>query len=232
MKDPAWYDKDYFVTGAKLSGYNPQHPYSWEYRWPFAYAAVRDLISFCLPFRSVLEVGCATGVMVKVLQKWGFVANGIDHSAWAIENCVPDVKNVVRVGDARQLPWQDKSFDLVIALDVLEHIDHEESKKALAEMMRVAKQEVVFRVAGLRDEEWETNPNPAGWDKATGDDSHINVIRASEWERIIRQLGWLHVSTIWGADLCMLDHLVGFVCRRPELKLNVRGLEYSRPWKV
>jgi hypothetical protein len=232
MKDGTWYDEDYFTSHDKSSGYNPDHPYTWEYRWPFAHAMVRDLLAYCMPFKTVLEVGCATGILVKVLRQWGFEAWGVDLSEWAIANAEEEAKPYVQVGNVNKLPFGDRNFDLVIGLDILEHVPHDLGRFALEEMMRVSNREVLFRVAALRDEQWITNPNPLGWRVETGDESHVNIIRAREWEDYIRQLGWMHISTHWGADLDHLDYLVGFVGRRPEFKHGKRGLDFNPKWKL
>ena len=42
------------------------------------------------------------------------IPNGIDISEYAIRNCIETVKNDVKVADARDLPFDDNSFDLVI----------------------------------------------------------------------------------------------------------------------
>ncbi len=48
------------------------------------------------------------------------------------------------VADALNLPFADKSFDFVIASDVLEHIPQEKRKKAIKEWLRVAKNELII----------------------------------------------------------------------------------------
>jgi ubiquinone/menaquinone biosynthesis C-methylase UbiE len=47
------------------------------------------------------------------------------------------------VGDAAALPFPDRSFDVVLAIDVLEHIDPKQRPTALGEMVRVASQRVI-----------------------------------------------------------------------------------------
>ena len=49
--------------------------------------------------------------------------------------------------DGRNLPFQDKSFDIVVSLDVLEHIQRNDRRRFISELIRVAKQKVVICAA-------------------------------------------------------------------------------------
>lgn len=79
----------------------------------------------------ILEVGCGTG---KTLSEVGGV--GVDISEEAISFCRLHGVEVTK-GSATAIPHPDESFDVVLALDVLEHVEDDE--KALAEMRRVLK---------------------------------------------------------------------------------------------
>lgn len=54
------------------------------------------------------------------------------------------------VGDIRSLPFQDNTFDLVVAFEVIEHLPFGESEKALAELSRVSKSYVLLSVPHRR----------------------------------------------------------------------------------
>ncbi|MFZ2500410.1 MAG: class I SAM-dependent methyltransferase [Minisyncoccia bacterium] len=69
----------------------------------------------------ILEVGCGTGTLLKEIDCFGSV-RGIDISPYAIAYCEERGLTNVTVGDAAQIPFPDESFDVVIALDVLEHL--------------------------------------------------------------------------------------------------------------
>lgn len=51
-----------------------------------------------------------------------------------------------RVGSGTKLPFPDKSFDVVIAVDTLEHVKPANRPKVIAEMRRVAKKEIIVAV--------------------------------------------------------------------------------------
>lgn len=86
---------------------------------------------------SILDVGCGAGGNIKILGEFGGVT-GFDISEEALKfaRTHGTFKNLVS-GNAEYLPFADESFDLVSALDVLEHIpdDH----RAIREMFRVLK---------------------------------------------------------------------------------------------
>jgi len=94
----------------------------WWFRWRF------DLISEVLgslgtgqPLR-ILDAGCGTGQMLKCLESHGD-AIGLDSSSQAIGYARErGVKRLVQ-GSITDPPFRDGSFDCVVALDVIEHVD-------------------------------------------------------------------------------------------------------------
>ncbi len=85
-----------------------------------------------------LDVGCATGYLVEALRERGVDAYGCDVSAYAVEHAAPGALGFVRAGDlARGLPYRDGEFDLVTALEILEHLSPEAVPGALRELRRV-----------------------------------------------------------------------------------------------
>ncbi len=83
----------------------------------------------------ILNVGCGTGGTLGMLEKYGDVHN-IDVSDEAIKFMAKAGYKVDKVKD-HILPYKNGSYDLVVAFDVLEHI--EQHKEALAEWTRVLK---------------------------------------------------------------------------------------------
>ena len=86
------------------------------------------------PNPRILDVGCGTGANLKMLAAHGR-AEGVDISTQAIEFCRERGLDSVKLGAAEQLPYDDGSFDLVTALDVIEHLDDDVA--GLREMRRV-----------------------------------------------------------------------------------------------
>lgn len=84
----------------------------------------------------ILDVGCGTGANLIMLSKSGD-AEGVDISPDALEFCRQRGLDNVRLGSAEEIPYEDGSFDLVTALDVVEHLD--DDLAGLREMRRVLK---------------------------------------------------------------------------------------------
>lgn len=84
----------------------------------------------------ILDVGCGTGGNLSLLSKFGD-AEGVDVSPEALEFCRERGLTNVRLGAAEQLPYEDGTFDLVTALDVVEHLDDDIA--GLREFRRVLK---------------------------------------------------------------------------------------------
>ena len=84
---------------------------------------------------SILDVGCGTGANIEMLSQYGD-AEGVDVSDDALEFCrLKGLK--AQKGLAETLPYDDESFELTTALDVIEHLDDDVA--GLKEMFRVTK---------------------------------------------------------------------------------------------
>jgi SAM-dependent methyltransferase len=85
---------------------------------------------------AVLDAGTSTGPNLGVLRDLGFSdIHGVDLSPEALRFCQSKGFTQVRLGDICALPYPDESFDLVLATDVIEHVDHDD--RALREIRRV-----------------------------------------------------------------------------------------------
>lgn len=82
----------------------------------------------------ILDVGCGTGANLLMLSQYGD-AEGVDISEDALSFCRERGLDHVKQGAAEELPYGDDAFDLVTALDVVEHMD--DDLAGLQEMYRV-----------------------------------------------------------------------------------------------
>lgn len=72
----------------------------------------------------VLDVGCGTGLMLKTAAKWKPI--GMDFSHLALSFCKSrGAENVVQA-DVIRLPFADGSLDLILALDMMEHVERDD----------------------------------------------------------------------------------------------------------
>lgn len=86
----------------------------------------------------ILEVGCSGGALIRLLKRQGFSRiHGIDIDEKAIEICRQTRLTDVYVADAKNTDFKDRQFDIIIASDILEHIEDED--KTLFEWNRILK---------------------------------------------------------------------------------------------
>jgi 2-polyprenyl-6-hydroxyphenyl methylase/3-demethylubiquinone-9 3-methyltransferase len=93
----------------------------------------------------VLDVGCGAGFLANALAARGFDVVGLDASAASLAVAARhDVTRSARydVGDAYALPYANASFDVVCAMDFLEHVV--EPERVIAEASRVLKHDGMF----------------------------------------------------------------------------------------
>ena len=70
--------------------------------------------------KTVLDAGCAYGILVERLRDRGIEAYGVDISDYAIEHVSPAVRPFCRVGSILDpLPQR---YDLIVSIEVVEHI--------------------------------------------------------------------------------------------------------------
>jgi len=83
----------------------------------------------------ILDAGCGTGRNLAEFGRLG-AAEGVDVSADAVEFCHRRGLTGVQQAPLEELPFDDGRFDLILATDVIEHLD--DDRRALAELRRVA----------------------------------------------------------------------------------------------
>lgn len=120
--------------------------------------SVVPLISASLG-RSVLELGCGMGELCIACAQAGFTATGLDVSEVRIERLKllenPNLK--FNLGEATVLPFGDESFDVVVSMQLFEHLHPNDIGIHLAEIWRVLRTggfylfETPNRLTGPRD---------------------------------------------------------------------------------
>lgn len=82
----------------------------------------------------VLEIGPGSGHTTWLMRHWGYRVVTLDFDP-AVQ---PDLS-----GNVTRLPLKDRSFDCVLAAEVLEHIPFEDFENALSELRRVSRNSVI-----------------------------------------------------------------------------------------
>ncbi len=145
------FGEEYF-DGDRIYGYGgySYHPRFWTDTVKF----IRDHYGLAADTR-VLDVGCAKGFMMhdfKLLMPEMDI-RGIDISEYAVANAIETMRPHIEVGNARELPFDDDSFDLVLAINVVHNLPLDECKQALRELQRVSRGQAFTMVDAWRTEE-------------------------------------------------------------------------------
>jgi hypothetical protein len=97
--------------------------------------------------RKTLEVGAAMGYLVESLRELDIEAWGVDVSNYAVEHGSPAAMPYLRQNDLRDgLPFADGEYDMVIALETLEHIPPAAIPSVLRELARATNAWVVCTI--------------------------------------------------------------------------------------
>lgn len=134
---------------------------------------------------SVLDVGCAKGFMLHDFAELipGITVKGIDISQYAIEHAMDDMKPHVAVGDARELPFKDKSFDLVISINTIHNLEKDDLARSLREIERVSRGKSFITVDAYRtDEEKEAM---YAWNLTAK-----TIMSVDEWVGFFKEVGY------------------------------------------
>jgi protein-L-isoaspartate(D-aspartate) O-methyltransferase len=107
----------------------------------------------------VLDVGCGKAFLLYDLTQVvpGLEVRGLDVSRYAIERAKPEVQTWLDVGTAAELPYEDRSFDLVISINTLHNLYCYDLDKALREIERVSRRHKYVVVESYRDETEKAN---------------------------------------------------------------------------
>ena len=105
---------------------------------------ISDLVEKIKPKR-ILDFGCGTGWLSKMLSSNGYHTVGVDISDWLVRNarasCSESEKSQFIVGDGMNLPFRAGIFDLTVGIGALHHLDPDQG---LAECYRVTSKKGVL----------------------------------------------------------------------------------------
>ena len=135
--------------------------------------------------RTVLDVGCAKGYLVRALRERGVDARGIDVSEYAVERADRETRPFLRVLDARDIPSTER-YDLVHACGILAYLELSEIRAVLHRLHAVV-------CLGAMFDELTLERLLSLYDR--GDPRAIDPLRKQElpemaWEGLFREAGF------------------------------------------
>jgi SAM-dependent methyltransferase len=160
------YGSNYFASHCGPFPYDRSHPH-----WAQFFGRIADELVRLFRPRRVFDAGCAHGFLVEALWDRGVEAWGRDISEFAISQVRPDVRPYCSVGNL--VDRIEGRFDLVVCIEVLEHMTEENGSRAIANMAAVADR-IVF------------SSSPDDFAEST----HVNVRPAIYWMRLFAVNGF------------------------------------------
>ena len=196
-----FYDEEYYGSGYDKGGV----PYSRaENVWVDFFTTVAGSLVKTLRPATVLDVGCASGMLVEALRARGVDARGIDISTWAIEQIPADVRPFCRVGSVTE--EIDGHYDLVTCVEVLEHLPPSLAEVSVGNVCRHAEM-VLF------------SSTPDDFDEPT----HLNVQPADYWAGLFLRHGFVRDFEYDASFLA--PHAILFRRRQADAASLVEGYE-------
>lgn len=134
---------------------------------------------------SLLDVGCAKAFMLHDLAELipGIEVRGVDVSAYAIANAMDDMLSNVQVADAKSLPFDDKSFDVVISINTIHNLERDDCAQALREIERVSRKGAFITVDAYRNE--QERERMYAWNLTAKTIMHVD-----EWKEFFADVGY------------------------------------------
>jgi SAM-dependent methyltransferase len=175
------FGKEYF-DGDRMYGYGG---YSYHPRfWQATVRRFRDYYNLS-ENASILDVGCAKGFMLHDFKELmpNLKTAGIDISGYAIEHAIETVKPLLRVGNAKELPFENNTFDLVISINTIHNLSVKECKQALREIQRVSRSHAFVTMDAWRNE--EEHQRMLMWNLTA-----LTYMHVDDWKQLFKEVGY------------------------------------------
>lgn len=139
---------------------------------------------------SILDVGCGTGQPIKEISRLkNFFTVGVDLFIPYLKMCKQEKTHDQYVrADVRFLPFRKKSFDIILALHIIEHLSRNNGLKLIKDMERIARKQVIISTPNGPCTTCEFDQNPLYIHKSywlPEDFEHLGYKVIGYWLRII-----------------------------------------------
>jgi SAM-dependent methyltransferase len=146
---------------------------------------------------TLLDLGCGNGRYSKVFSLRGMSVVGLDISKVALDLAKKQCGecNLV-LGDASRLPFRDKAFDKVFAVDIIEHVQND--FECLNEIVRVTKNTGIILISFPRNKKFFkfSEDNRLG---------HLHAYEKDFIKTLLEKCGLI-------VEICFVDALFDYIC--------------------
>ena len=205
-RDSSWtgagqYDSHYFETGLGTP-YNRGNPH-----WQRFFDRVADFIVSEFAPETVLDAGCAIGLLVEALRERGVEARGFDVSDYAISQVPVELKPFCFVGSVTD--ELDTAYDLITCIEVLEHVPADAAERAIDNFTQHTDR-ILF--SSSPDDLLEP--------------THVNVQQPDAWVRAFAERGFF--PRVTAAAIVLSPQAIVFERRDPSLLDEIGDYEGVR----
>jgi SAM-dependent methyltransferase len=176
---------EYFDAPGSLSGFRGYRPDGNPAEGRRDFAAEARAIAAIPGVRTVLDVGCAKGFLVKALRDAGIDARGVDLSEYAVGAADSSIRGFLRVMSAQDLSaWE--RYDLVHLSGVLVYLSVSDIRSALRRFHEIARVGIVVKEP-TREEilRWYEGADPASLDPLRKQE-----LSQAEWDGLVAAAGF------------------------------------------
>lgn len=117
-----FYGKKYWLEHQQALGYADLHARARSDLTERNLHWLKVLLKYRLPPAKMLELGCAHGSFVALLRQAGYDASGVEMSPWVVEFGQKTFGVPISVGPIKALEISFGSLDVIVLMDVLEHL--------------------------------------------------------------------------------------------------------------
>jgi predicted TPR repeat methyltransferase len=137
--------EDIFIDSFDLASRHPWH----HARTNLLLALLRSLDIH--PPADILDVGCAWGLTLDALERKGYEVAGLDISRRALARVDRPGRDLIAADITRPLPQNARQYSVVIALDLIEHLD--DDRAAILQLAQLTKPAglIIISVPALPD---------------------------------------------------------------------------------
>jgi SAM-dependent methyltransferase len=191
------YDAHYFATACGV-------PYERNAHWLGFFGSIADRIVADIQPGTVLDAGCAMGLLVEALRDRGVDCFGVDVSEYAIQKVREDIRPYCWVGSVSE-PFP-QEYDLIVCIEVVEHLAPQEADGAVRNLCQHT-DDILF------------SSTPQDYSEAT----HLSVRPQEQWAESFAREGFFR-DVDFDASFAS-SWAVRFLRRRDPFHRLVRGYE-------
>lgn len=202
------FNKQYYTSGCGPDYHSREN-------WLQFFRNIAAKITMSLQPRTVLDAGCAFGYLVEALREQGVDAWGVDVSEYAIGQASEHIRIFLCAQSAAEPLPEDfpQHFDLVVSIEMLEHVYEEEALLILDNLAQYADSFLISASCSDYNEE-----------------THFNVQPPAYWVEKFAERGFFEDTIYDGSYLTPQTILV---TKQPALTLHRMAFNYKRAvWRA